>query len=313
MSRHHGHDHGHIEPPQLVNIDDGVFAYIKPDGSWWINNCGILSRSDDTVIIDTCSTERRTNLFLETVEHVGGGPIRAVINTHHHGDHTHGNWLTKPAAIIGHRRCREAILEAGLPHFEGVFEPVDWGNIQIEPPMVTFDDRIDVHCGDIRTELHYIGTPAHTTNDIVTWLPDRKVLYTGDLVFNGGTPFMVMGSVKGSLIALDRLSEFDADVIVPGHGPVCDLSVIDRLRAYDNFILDLARRAISDGVSPLEAARETDLGEFAELSDSERIVGNLHRAMFELNGAEPGATMDIIAAIRDMVAYNDGQPLTCLA
>jgi len=179
--------------------------------------------------------------------------------------------------------------------------------------MVTFDDRIDVHCGDIRTELHYIGTPAHTTNDIVTWLPDRKVLYTGDLVFNGGTPFMVMGSVKGSLIALDRLSEFDADVIVPGHGPVCDLSVIDRLRAYDNFILDLAQRAIADGVSPLEAARETDLGEFAELSDSERIVGNLHRAMFELNGAEPGATMNIVAAIRDMVAYNGGQPLTCLA
>jgi len=313
MSRHHGHDHGHIEPPQLVNIDDGVFAYIQPDGSWWINNCGILSSNNDTVIVDTCSTERRTNLFLETVEQVGGGPIRAVINTHHHGDHTHGNWLTRPAAIIGHRRCREAILEAGLPHFDGVFEPVDWGNIEIEPPMVTFDDRIDVHCGDIRTELHYIGTPAHTTNDIVTWLPDRKVLYTGDLVFNGGTPFMVMGSVKGSLIALDRLSEFDADVIVPGHGPVCDLSVIDRLRAYDNFILDLAQRAIADGVSPLEAARETDLGEFAELSDSERIVGNLHRAMFELNGAELGATMDIIAAIRDMVAYNGGQPLTCLA
>jgi len=89
--------------------------------------------------------------------------------------------------------------------------------------------------------------------------------------------------------------------------------VIDRLRAYDNFILDLAQRAIADGVSPLEAARETDLGEFAELSDSERIVGNLHRAMFELNGAELGATMDIIAAIRDMVAYNGGQPLTCLA
>ena len=141
MSRHHGHDHGHIEAPEVVNIDDGVFAYIQPDGSWWINNCGILANGGDTVIVDTCSTERRTNLFLETVESLDSGPIRAVVNTHHHGDHTHGNWLTKPAAIIGHRRCREAILEAGLPHFEGVFEPVVWGNIQIEPPMVTFEQN----------------------------------------------------------------------------------------------------------------------------------------------------------------------------
>ena len=106
MSRHHGHDHGHIEPPEVVNIDDGVFAYIQPDGSWWINNCGILANGGDTVIVDTCSTERRTNLFLETVERLDSGPIRAVVNTHHHGDHTHGNWLTKPAAIIGHRRCQ---------------------------------------------------------------------------------------------------------------------------------------------------------------------------------------------------------------
>ena len=313
MSRHHGHDHGHIEPPEVVNIDDGIFAYIQPDGSWWINNCGILANGGDTVIVDTCSTERRTNLFLEVVQGLDSGPIRAVINTHHHGDHTHGNWLTKPASIIGHRRCREAILEAGLPHFEGVFEPVDWGNIQIEPPMVTFDDHIDVHCGDIRAELHYIGTPAHTTNDIVVWLPDRKVLYTGDLVFNGGTPFMVMGSVTGSLAALDRLSKFDADVVVPGHGPVCDLTVIDQLRAYDNFILDLAQRSIAGEVSALEAARETDLGEFGELTDPERIVGNLHRAMFELRGAEPGSTINIVAAIGDMVAYNDGKPLSCLA
>jgi cyclase len=94
---------------------------------------------------------------------------------------------------------------------------------------------------------------------------------------------------------------------------VCDLAVIDRLRSYDNFILDLAQQAISDGVSPLEAARETDLGEFGELTDSERIVGNLHRAMFELNGAEPGSTINLVAAIGDMVAYNGGKPLSCLA
>ena len=60
------------------------------------------------VAVDTCSTERRTRAFLEAAAEVTPAPLRTVVNTHHHGDHTHGNYLTHPAAIIGPReRCRE--------------------------------------------------------------------------------------------------------------------------------------------------------------------------------------------------------------
>lgn len=64
---------------------------------------------------------------------------------------------------------------------------------------------------------------------------------------------------------------------------------------------------------PLQAASETDLGRFAGWADAERIVGNLHRAYAELGVAPPGAAIDILAALEDMVAYNGGAPLTCLA
>jgi hypothetical protein len=67
------------------------------------------------------------------------------------------------------------------------------------------------------------------------------------------------------------------------------------------------------GLTPLEAARQADLGRFAEWPDAERIAANLHRAYAELDGAPPGAPIDIIAALTDMVAYNGGAPLTCLA
>jgi cyclase len=66
-------------------------------------------------------------------------------------------------------------------------------------------------------------------------------------------------------------------------------------------------------VSPLEAGRETDLGRFAEWTDHERIVGNLHRAMAELDGTTPGGPLDFLQVLRDMVTYNGGRPLTCLA
>jgi len=139
------------------------------------------------------------------------------------------------------------------------------------------------------------------------------VLFSGDLVFVGGTPFVPMGSVRGSLAALAWLRGFGARTLVPGHGPVSAPSVLDDVQDYLRFVQATAQRGKAAGLSPLELARQTDLGRFGELSDAERIVGNLHRAYAELDGAEPGAPIDTGAALRDMVAYNNGQPLRCLA
>jgi cyclase len=161
-------------------------------------------------------------------------------------------------------------------------------------------------------ELHYIGGAAHTTNDVIAWIPDRSVLFAGDLVFNGGTPFVVMGSVSGSLTALDRIEAFGAETIVPGHGDPCGPDVLSGLCRYLEFVQATAAQGQAAGLSPLEAARETDLGDFAGLLDPERIVGNLHRAYAELDGAAPGDPIDLMAAIGDMVTYNGG-PLRCLA
>jgi cyclase len=79
------------------------------------------------------------------------------------------------------------------------------------------------------------------------------------------------------------------------------------------FVQDKASEGKAAGLSPLDLARHTDLGHFADWTDAERIVGNLHRAYAELDGAEPGAPIDTRAALTDMVLFNGGQPLRCLA
>jgi cyclase len=122
-----------------------------------------------------------------------------------------------------------------------------------------------------------------------------------------------MGSVSGSLAALQRLKELGADTIVPGHGPVAGPGVLDEQVAYLRSVQALAEAASPAGLSPLDAAREADLGELARWHDPERIVGNLARAYAELDGAEPGAPLDVPGALRGMVEYNDGRPLRCLA
>ena len=311
-STHDPHD-DHLPPPQVVEVAEGLFAYVQPDGSWWINNTGFLVGSTGVVAIDTCSTERRTRGLLDAVGAVSDLPIRTLVNTHHHGDHTNGNCLLPDATVIGHHRCREGVLATRIGGLEAVFGEVEWGELEPSPPSVTFDERLDVHVDDLRVELHHVGTPAHTTGDVVAWVPERSVLYAGDLVFNGGTPFVLMGSVAGALAALDRLRALGAQTIVPGHGGVCGPEAVDAVAGYLRFVQDLAADARAAGASPLEAARQADLGPYADLLDAERIVGNLHRAYAELDGGVPGEPLDVVGAFADMVAYNGGRPLRCLA
>jgi cyclase len=305
-----------LAPPYVEEVSAGIFAYVQPDGSWFLNNTGFLVGREAVVSIDTTSTERRTRDYLAAITRVSDRPVRTLINTHHHGDHTHGNCLLPQATILGHPRCREEILAGAqglFPPPAELFGAVEWGGISPVPPFVTFDDHLSVWVDDLEVRLHAVGHPAHTTNDIVAWVPERSVLFTGDLIFVGGTPFVPMGSVAGSLAALDMVRAFRARTLVPGHGPVSGPEVIDDVAEYLRFVQRTAREAKAAGLSPLEAARQTDLGPFAELHDRERIVGNLYRAYAELDGAEPGAPIDMRAALRDMLAYNNGQPLRCLA
>jgi cyclase len=302
-------------PARVQEVSDGVFAYIQPDGTWFINNTGFLVGSAGVTSVDACSTERRTRDYLAAIAATTAQPVRTLVNTHHHGDHTHGNYLLRGATIVAHDKCRDEILAAGLPNFGGLFGDVDWGGIELAPPFLTYDDHVTLYSDDLRCEVRYVGSPAHTTNDSIVWIPDRSVLFAGDLIFNGGTQFMLMGSVAGAIEVLTGLIKpLGAATIVPGHGDVCGPEAIDDALGYLRFVLDVARQGKAAGLSPLEAAMETDLGRYAGLHDRERIVGNLHRAYADLDVAlERGAKLDTAAVFLDMVTYNGGKPLSCHA
>jgi cyclase len=307
----HDHDAG---PARVTEVSEGVYAYIQPDGTWFINNTGFLVARGGVTSVDTCSTERRTRAYLSAIAGVTAQPVRTLINTHHHGDHTHGNYLLGPATIVAHDRTREEVLAAGKPSYPGLFSPVEWGPIELAPPFLTYSDRITLWSDDLRCEVRHVGLPAHTTNDSIVWLPQRSVLFSGDLIINGGTPFVLFGSVAGAIEVLERvLRPLSPAVIVPGHGEPCGPEAIEFALGYLRFVQEVARRGVAAGVPPLEAALSADLGRYAELTDPERIVGNLHRAYAESSGAEPGARLDVIAAFTEMVTYNGGKPLSCYA
>lgn len=298
--------------PEVVEVAENVYAYLQLYGQWGLNNAGFVVGPDHVVVVDTCFTVDRAAAFRRQLEATTTKRPRTLVNTHHHGDHTYGNFLFRDTTIIAHEGCREEMIETGLETTKLFQDGVNWGDIEIEPPAVTFRDRLDLHVGDMRMEAIFVG-PGHTTNDVVYYLPDRKLLFAGDMVFSGGTPFVLMGSVQGSLDAYTRLRELDVETIVPGHGPICGPGLIDDMAGYLQMVQDVAAQAFPDDTPPLEVARDLDLGAYADWHDAERIVGNLHRAYDELRGRPLGAALDYGPIVADMVTYNGGQPLHCLA
>jgi cyclase len=317
MSSGQEHAHEITSPgcPETIEVADGVYAYVQPDGTWFINNTGFVTGPQGVFSIDACSTERRTRAYLAAIRQVTTAPVRTLVNTHHHGDHTFGNALFPGATIVAHERARAEVIAFGPAGELPFWQNPDWGDLPLEPPFLTFTDEIALHAGDTRITVKHVGTAAHTTNDVLAWFPEQSVLFCGDLVFNGGTPFLLMGSVAGSVEVLEQvLLPLGARTIVPGHGPVFEgTAPVEATLDYLRFVLDLAARGRAAGVSPLEAACETDLGRFAGWPDAERIVGNLYRAYTELDGTPRGGPIDVLGALTDMVAYNGGKPLTCLA
>lgn len=304
-----------LAAPYLEAVAPGVLAYVQPDGSWMLNNAGAVVGRDGVVLVDTSSTERRTRALLAAVaEKSGSAPVRTLVNTHHHADHTFGNCFVDGAVRIGHRTTREKVISAGLGT-QLMFPDVDYGDIVVAPPEVTFAETMTVWAGERSLELSHVG-PAHTPDDVVVWLPRERVVFCGDLVFAGGTPFLLMGSVAGYPRALAALRSLGADVLVPGHGPVrtgAEIgAALDDMSAYVEWLSSYAAAAHDAGWEPLEAARRADLGRFGEWGERERLVGNLARAYFELDGGEPGAVFDIGPVLAGMRDYAGGQ-IRCLA
>ncbi|HEX5479347.1 MAG TPA: MBL fold metallo-hydrolase [Dehalococcoidia bacterium] len=301
-----------MPPATVEEVAPGAFAYVQLDGSWGLNNTGFIIGREHVVAIDTCFTERRSRALIDALRgRSGPRPVRVLVNTHHHGDHTFGNYLLRgEATIVGHELCREWILREGVTAHR-LFPGVDWGEIELAPPELTFRDRLELWVDDLRIELIFVG-PAHTTNDIVAWIPERNLLYAGDVIFHGGMPFALAGSVAGWLEALGRLRALGAETIVPGHGAICGPSVLDDIEAYLRLVQDAARRGFESGAEPLEVARGLDLGRFGEWLDGERLAANIHRVYSELRG-EPLGTPLPPAALQDMIALNGGRPPRCLA
>ena len=162
----------HASPgdPSLVEVAEGIHAWVQPDGTWWVNNTGAVSGADGTVVIDTCATDVRTRRFIAALtQQVPGSSLRMAVNTHQHGDHTYGNSILPPeTVIVGHEKMREGLrVDPIIDGCPPVFAPLpDWGEITRRLPSITFADTATLYAGERRIELAHPGLCApHLVGD----------------------------------------------------------------------------------------------------------------------------------------------------
>jgi cyclase len=297
-------------PPRVVEFAPGVFAYVQPDGSVMLNNAGFISSGPDLLLIDTCATEARTKAFLAAAQAKTGLHPTLVVNTHHHGDHTFGNCLTSPAPIISHENARQHILSTGLETMN-LTPTVEFGDLVLASPTITIESRARLHFGEIEVHLLHLGV-AHTAGDLVIWLPESRVLYAGDILFNGGTPFLIDGSLSTYDQVLEDMRSLNPRLIIPGHGEPAGTELLDETLDYLRWLRQLVGQAHEHGQSSLEAARAAGPGPFATWLDPERLVANIARGLAEMNGAAPGEPLDYSQIFADMTALRGG-PIHTLA
>ena len=141
--------------------------------------------------------------------------------------------------------------------------------------------------------------PAHTGGDTIVHVPDADLVFTGDLLFNQGTP-IVWADYDNWIAACDRILELDAAVLVPGHGPVTDASGLRDLRRYLVYVREEARQRFDAGMDEAQAADDIDLSAFSDWGETERIVANVIAAYRAFDPSRPRKTRaELIAAMAD--------------
>lgn len=225
----------------LIKITDSVYSYADVKGASPKNsfgaNAGIIIGKDSIVAVDSLISAREAKRFIKDIRKISKKPIKFLINTHYHFDHTLGNseFAKLGTVIISNENDQANMQKAG----EGMLQYAkqsgltdqDLKGTKLAYPTLTFKDRATLDLGDKQVEILYLG-PSHTTGSVLVYVPQEKVLFSGDILFTDFHPFLGEANIEGWIKALDYLTAMDVDKIIPGHGPVSNKKDVAALKSY---------------------------------------------------------------------------------
>lgn len=210
-------------PLGIEKVADDLFVIIGNGG-----NVGVLVTDEGVILVDDKFAEDYEGILAQ-VKSVTPKPVKYVINTHHHGDHSGGNThFIEVAEIISHKNARANVVGSTQPG----------GQPSLKPARIVFSDETSVFLGGKEVRARYFGR-GHTNGDVIVYFPAQRVIHTGDLMA-GVTPFIDYsggGSLNEWIKTIDAaLAELDFDRVIPGHGVVTNRA---GLQSYRNDVVKM--------------------------------------------------------------------------
>ena len=310
--------------PRLEQVGGGCYAWLQPDGGWGLSNAGLIVGAGESLLVDTLFDLPHTRRMLTGLAApTEGAPIRTLVNTHGNGDHWFGNELVAEAEIIASTGTLQDMQAVGpqdlvdllaVPGPTGDYVRNIFGRYQfhgIEPsfPTRVYDRELALQVGGVDVVLIDVG-PAHTRGDTIVYCERDRVVYTGDIVFAGGTPIVWAGPFSNWISACERILALGADRMVPGHGPVSPVAEVAKMVDYLEYVRDQAGSRFAAGMSADEASADIDLGPYAAWPESERLAVNVAAVYRELDSVAgpPPSGPAMFGCMAGLRAANDLTP-----
>lgn len=242
------------QPLSIEKVTNNLWVIIGNGG-----NVAVMPTSEGVILVDDKFAQDAPDIVAK-VKTVSDKPIRYVLNTHQHGDHTGGNaaMMDASAQVIITKQARANMVAGKQPGL----------------PQLTFTDETQVFLGGKEVAAKYVGR-GHTNGDAVVYFPSERVLHTGDLFVSSGAPFCDTangGSIKQWDATIRKALELDFDTVIPGHGPVAKKA--DLVKWVDTLatIRTQVQTACAGGAA--DAAKRLDLKDLGMPT-----IGMLERGM----------------------------------
>jgi cyclase len=265
--------------PSIRKIKDGIYVQSAREVN---STVGIVLTNEGVVLIDTGQTLVDTRQVQEAVRKLTPLPVRYVINTEVHPDHTSGNFVfSPPATVINHAGAGDAMRKADNPKRFAAASPEIQAAAQgyrLVTPQMEYHERMTLRVGERTFELLRLKN-AHSEADTAVWLPQERVLFAASVAIpnslNNIRPFVTLADMLASIRMMRAL---DPEVVVPGHGSFGTIKIFDDNERYFGLLIERVGALVRQGRSLEQIQKELRMSEYSDWAYQERMPTNVDAA-----------------------------------
>ncbi len=282
--------HSQDLPPNIKKIKEGIYVYV---GNNFNSNCGIVVTQEGVVLIDSGHNPTDSLRILDAVKKISPLPIRFLIDTEPHPDHTTGHFVfSPPATVIAHAGATDSMinreketpgriekLAAVSPEMRKALE-----GYRFVPPQIEYRQKMTLNLGERTFELLYLKG-VHSEADTAVWMPKERVLFSASGIvvdqFNILRPFVTIPDI---LAASKTMKALNPEVVIPGHGTPGTVKIFDDTEKYYALLVERVGKMVNEGKSLDEIKKELKMPEYDHWATKERFPTNVEAAYKVVRG-----------------------------